>query len=77
MSSTPQGSSRRLPEHPDLRHLKDQAKDLLRAGQAASLADAQGCYVLTGQCVELGGEGLPLAPAMTGCGGRCSLSGTR
>lgn len=41
MSSTPQGSPRRLPEHPDLRHLKDQAKDLLRAGQAASLADGQ------------------------------------
>jgi ankyrin repeat protein len=41
MSSTPQGSPRRLPEHPDLRHLKDQARDLLRAGQAASLADAQ------------------------------------
>src|SRR5262245_9493680 len=41
MSSTPQGSSRRLPDHPDLRHLKDQAKDLLRAGQAASLANAQ------------------------------------
>src|SRR5262245_10995439 len=41
MSSTPQGLPRRLPEHPDLRHLKDQAKDLLRAGQAASLANAQ------------------------------------
>jgi len=41
MSSTPQGSPRRLPDHPDLRHLKDQAKDLLRAGQAASLADAR------------------------------------
>ena len=41
MSSTPQGSPRQLPEHPDLRHLKDQAKDFLRAGQAASLADAQ------------------------------------
>src|SRR5258708_20080948 len=41
MSSTPQGSPRRLPEHPDLRHLKDQAKDLLRAGQATSLANAQ------------------------------------
>jgi ankyrin repeat protein len=41
MSSTPQGSPRQLPEHPDLRHLKDQAKDLLRAGQAASLANAQ------------------------------------
>jgi ankyrin repeat protein len=41
MSSTPQGSPRQLPEHPDLRHLKDQAKDLLRDGQAASLANAQ------------------------------------
>jgi ankyrin repeat protein len=41
MSSTPHGSPRPLPEHPDLRHLKDQAKDLLRAGQAASLANAQ------------------------------------
>lgn len=41
MSSTAQGPPHRLPEHPDLRHLKDQAKDLLRAGQAASLADAQ------------------------------------
>jgi ankyrin repeat protein len=41
MLSTPEGSPRQLPEHPDLRHLKDQAKDLLRAGQAASLANAQ------------------------------------
>jgi hypothetical protein len=41
MSSTPQGSPRQLPDHPDLRHLKDQAKDLLKAGQAASLAKAQ------------------------------------
>jgi ankyrin repeat protein len=41
MSSAPQDSPRQLPEHPDLRHLKDQAKDLLRAGQAASLARAQ------------------------------------
>jgi ankyrin repeat protein len=41
MSSTPQGSPRPLPEHPDLRHLKDQAKALLRAGRAASLANAQ------------------------------------
>jgi len=32
---------RPLPEHPNLRHLKDQAKGLLRAGQAASLAKAQ------------------------------------
>jgi ankyrin repeat protein len=41
MSSSPQGTPRRLPEHSDLRLLKDQAKDLLRAGQAASLASAQ------------------------------------
>jgi hypothetical protein len=41
MSTTPQGSPRELPERPDLRHLKDQAKDLLRAGGAASLARAQ------------------------------------
>jgi hypothetical protein len=33
--------SRRLPEHPNLRHLKDQAKDLLKAGSAKSLSDAQ------------------------------------
>ena len=32
---------RALPERPDLRHLKDQAKDLLRAGGAATLAEAQ------------------------------------
>jgi hypothetical protein len=41
MSSAPQGSPRQLPEHPDLRHLKDQARALLRAGQATSLANAQ------------------------------------
>jgi hypothetical protein len=35
------GASRSLPPSPDLRHLKDQAKDLLRAGDATSLADAQ------------------------------------
>ena len=40
MSSIP-GIPRQLPEHPDLRHLKDQAKDLLKAGQATSLASAQ------------------------------------
>ena len=34
-------SPRPLPEHPNLRHLKDQAKDLLKAGTAASIADAQ------------------------------------
>jgi len=32
---------RPLPDRPNLRHLKDQAKDLLQAGGAASLADAQ------------------------------------
>jgi DNA-binding CsgD family transcriptional regulator/tetratricopeptide (TPR) repeat protein len=30
--------------------------------ELAELAADQGCCVLTGQCVELGGEGLPLAP---------------
>ena len=30
-----------FPDRPNLRHLKDQAKDLLKAGAAASLADAQ------------------------------------
>src|SRR3954468_5863655 len=34
-------ASRSLPEHPNLRHLKDQAKDLLRSGDAASLTQAQ------------------------------------
>lgn len=32
---------RSLPEHPDLRHLKDQAKDLLKSGAAGSIAKAQ------------------------------------
>lgn len=32
---------RSLPDHPNLRHLKDQAKDLLRSGDAASLTQAQ------------------------------------
>jgi ankyrin repeat protein len=32
---------RPLPDRPNLRHLKDQAKDLLEAGEAASIADAQ------------------------------------
>jgi DNA-binding CsgD family transcriptional regulator len=31
-------------------------------GEAAALAAAAGFCVLTGQCIELGGEGLPLAP---------------
>jgi ankyrin repeat protein len=33
--------TRALPERPSLRHLKDQAKDMLQAGEAKSLADAQ------------------------------------
>src|SRR5688572_14390032 len=32
---------RPLPDRPNLRHLKDQAKDLLKARSATSLADAQ------------------------------------
>ena len=41
MSTEPLGAPRPLPQRPHLRHLKDQAKDLLKAGAAASLADAQ------------------------------------
>jgi len=41
MSTDPNGAQRPLPERPNLRHLKDQAKDLLKAGAAATLADAQ------------------------------------
>jgi ankyrin repeat protein len=41
MSTTPPEPRRQLPEHPDLRHLKDQAKDLLEAGEASSLTKAQ------------------------------------
>ena len=33
-------SAHQLPPNPDLRHLKDQAKDLLRSGQATHLAEA-------------------------------------
>jgi ankyrin repeat protein len=40
-SSFPGGGSQSLPERPNLQHLKNQAKDLLRAGGAASSADAQ------------------------------------
>ena len=32
---------RSLPDHPNLRHLKDQAKDLVKAGKAQSLTEAQ------------------------------------
>jgi hypothetical protein len=41
MSTNPQGATRQLPEHPDLRHLKDQARDLKKTGQAPSLSTAQ------------------------------------
>ena len=41
MSTDPHGAPRPLPDRPNLRHLKDQAKDLLKAGAAASTADAQ------------------------------------
>ncbi|MBZ5729474.1 MAG: ankyrin repeat domain-containing protein [Acidobacteriia bacterium] len=41
MSTNSPGAPRPLPERPNLRHLKDQAKDLLRAGAAPSLAAAQ------------------------------------
>ena len=41
MSAHSEEPARQLPENPDLRHLKDQAKDLLKAGQAKSLAKAQ------------------------------------
>jgi ankyrin repeat protein len=41
MSTNPQGAPRSLPDRPNLRHLKDQAKDLLKAGDAESLTDAQ------------------------------------
>ncbi len=40
MSTDPDRGSRSLPEKPNLRHLKSQAKDLLRSGRAASLTEA-------------------------------------
>ncbi len=40
MSTDPQ-APRALPERPNLRHLKDQAKDLVKAGTAQSITDAQ------------------------------------
>jgi len=39
--SSESDAPRTLPESPNLQHLKNQARDLLRAGRAASLADAQ------------------------------------
>lgn len=41
MSNQSYRATRTLPDHPNLRHLKDQAKDLLRSGTARSLTDAQ------------------------------------
>ncbi len=41
MPSPRHSASRLLPPSPNLRHLKDQAKDLLRSGGAKTLADAQ------------------------------------
>ncbi len=41
MSTDPHGAPRPLPDRPNLRHLKDQAKDLLKTGAAASITDAQ------------------------------------
>src|ERR1700683_416778 len=41
MSTEPNGTSGPLPDRPNRRHLKDQARDLLKVGAAASLADAQ------------------------------------
>ncbi len=41
MSNQSPDGPRPLPQHPNLRHLKDQAKDLLKAGGAASLTAAQ------------------------------------
>ncbi len=41
MSTDPQAAPRRLPDRPNLRHLKDQAKDLVKSGAAASIAAAQ------------------------------------
>jgi ankyrin repeat protein len=41
MSNDSTDASRLLPEHHNLRHLKDQAKDLFKAGGADSITDAQ------------------------------------
>jgi ankyrin repeat protein len=41
MPTEPNKATQPLPDRPNLRHLKDQAKDLLKAGKAASQADAQ------------------------------------
>src|SRR5687768_5880074 len=41
MSTDPQDAPRPLPDRPNLRHLKDQAKDLVDAGAAPSITAAQ------------------------------------
>jgi ankyrin repeat protein len=41
MSNHTSGATRALPDRPNLRHLRDQAKDLLKSGDAVTLADAQ------------------------------------
>src|SRR5688572_8507757 len=41
MSTDSQSAPSALPDRPNLRHLKDQAKDLVKAGGVKSLADAQ------------------------------------
>jgi ankyrin repeat protein len=41
LSTEPNWAPQALPDPPNLRHLKDQAKDLLKVAKAASLADAQ------------------------------------
>jgi ankyrin repeat protein len=41
MSNDPQAAPHALPDRPNLRHLKDQAKDLVKAGTATSITDAQ------------------------------------
>ena len=41
MSTNSEGATRSLPEHPNLRHLRDQAKDLFKAGRAKSITNAQ------------------------------------
>jgi Ankyrin repeats (3 copies) len=41
VSTDPHAGPRPLPDHPNLRHLKDQAKDLVKAGAAKSITEAQ------------------------------------
>ena len=41
MSNDFSGATRPLPDRPNLRHLKGQAKDLVKAGSAASISEAQ------------------------------------